>query len=333
VRHLIPQPRATEYDYCAPKTFVTAEQALEHLRRDKFFLLVDVWDPHEPWDPPPHYVQRYLPDWNGKVVNPVYYYYEPAGVTKEDLAIARSCYLAEVTMVDRWMGRLLERIESLGIADETAVLFTTDHGFYFGDHGIFGKTLRPDAPRPGRRPEPAWARSPLYEPLVHIPFIGHVPGAPPARLPHLLSAVDVVPTVLDLLDVPVPDDLVLHGRSFAPLLRGESVAPGLGPLGRDFVVSAIPLANPGEMLGIVDGFMRRVTAYQPATITTQDGWSLLYAARGEPVELYSLPDDPGQLRNLAGAHPDIVKHLHRRYIDLLETVGTADYLLEPRRSL
>jgi len=63
--------------------------------------------------------------------------------------VARACYKAEITMVDRRIGRLLERVESLGIAEQPAVLFTTDHGFYFGEFGIFGKTVRPANPTKG----------------------------------------------------------------------------------------------------------------------------------------------------------------------------------------
>ena len=107
----------SEYDYCAPRTFFTAEQALERIYQDRFFLMVDTWDPHEPWDPPEWYARQYLPDYDGRVVPPPYNYYQQAGLTDADLATARGCYAAECTMVDRWVGRLLERLESLGVAD------------------------------------------------------------------------------------------------------------------------------------------------------------------------------------------------------------------------
>jgi len=342
-RLLIPVLRATEYDYCAPRTFVRAEQALERLYHRPFFMLIDSFDPHEPWNPPARYVRRYLPEWDGRVVNPVYGYYKEQGVTEADLEMARACYKAEITMVDRWIGRLLERLESLRIAEQTAVLFTTDHGFYFGEFGIFGKTVRPA--NPGKGDPPGWARSPLYEPDVHIPLIAHVPGAPVQRLQELISAVDVMPTILDLLGVAAPDGTVIHGRSFAPLLRGEcsTVAKANGAArasgtdeagtGREFVVSAMPLVNPGEMIGIVDGLMRRVIDFQPATITSRDGWSLLYAAQGQPLELYYLPDDPGQQRNVASEQPDVVSRLHAQYVQLLEQTGAAPEILAPRRAV
>ena len=87
-RRSVPEPRASEYDYCAPRTFVTAEQALEQLHRERFFLLIDTWDPHEPWDPPDWYVPPYLPDYDGRVVDPPYTYYQRAGLTEADLDVA-----------------------------------------------------------------------------------------------------------------------------------------------------------------------------------------------------------------------------------------------------
>jgi arylsulfatase A-like enzyme len=323
-RTLQPPARVSEYDYCAPKTFCTAEQALERVYRDPFFLMVDTWDPHEPWDPPDWYVRPYQPDYDGRVVPPPYDYYQKAGVTEEDLATARACYAGECTMVDRWVGRLLERLESLGVAGETAVLFTTDHGFHFGEHGgLFGKMIRHQA---WVRGSPAWARSPLYEEIAHIPLLAYVPGMTPRRVPALAAAVDLMPTVLELLGVPVPDGLRLHGRSLLPAIRGE------GSPGRPITVTTMPLANPGEEVRVVDSVLRRVMEFQPATISTPE-WSLLYAARGEPVELYHLPSDPHQAENVAAAHPGVVHDLHRAYVDLLEETQTAPGYLEPRRSL
>jgi arylsulfatase A-like enzyme len=323
-RTLEPEHRASEYDYCAPRTFSTTERALERVYRERFFLMVDTWDPHEPWDPPEWYVRPYKPDWDGRVIPPPYNYFHKAGLTEDDLATARACYAAECTMVDRWVGRLLERLESLGVAEETAVLFTTDHGFHFGEHGgLFGKMIRHETWVQGR---PSWARSPLYEDIAHIPLLVHVPGLAPRRLPRLTSAIDLMPSILDLLGVPAPEGLPLHGRSFVPALEGD------GAPGHDIVVTTMPLANPGESVRVVDSVLRGVTEFQPATISTPE-WSLLYAARGVPPELYHLPSDPRQATNVAQRHPGVVQDLHRAYATLLEETGTAEAYLSPRREL
>ncbi|MHB8621036.1 MAG: sulfatase, partial [Chloroflexota bacterium] len=240
---LFPTPRLSEYDYCAPGTFVQAERCLDRVAGRPFFLLVDTWDPHEPWDPPDPYVRLYRPDYDGRVVTPPYGYIGEKGVSEEDLAIAHDCYMGEITMVDRWLGRLMERVESLGIAQETAVVFTTDHGFYFGEHGgLFGKMVRQGE---FSRLGPTWLWSPLYEEVVHLPLMVYVPGVEPRRVSALTSAVDLMPTMAELAGVTLPDSERLHGRSMVPLLSG-------GGAGRDFVVSALPLANPGQGLQVVD---------------------------------------------------------------------------------
>jgi arylsulfatase A-like enzyme len=269
-------------------------------------------------------VRPYKPDYDGRVVPPPYNYYQQAGLSDDDLATARACYAGECTMVDRWLGRLLERLESLGVADRTAVLFVSDHGFHFGEHGgLFGKMIRHDTWVRGR---PAWARSPLYEEIAHVPLIVHVPGMPVRRVPRLTSAVDLMPTILDLLGVAVPEHLRLHGRSAVPALAGDS-APG-----RDIAVTAMPLANPGQGVRVVDSVLRQVMEFQPATISTPE-WSLLYAARGEPVELYHLPSDPQQSTNVATRHPGVVEDLHHAYVALLQETSTPQEYLEPRQAL
>lgn len=227
-------------------------------------------------------------------------------------------------MVDRWVGRLLERLESLGVVEQTAVLFTTDHSFHVGEHGgLFGKMIRHETWVRGR---PDCARSPLYEDIAHIPLLVHVPGRLGGRVARLTSAIDLMPSVLELLGVPVPEGLPLHSRSFGAALEGDAGR------GREIAVTTMPLANPGEDVRVVDSVLRRVTAYQPATISTPE-WSLLYAARGEPVELYHLPSDPRQETNVAERHPGVVQDLHRAYRALLEETGTAETYLAPRRAL
>jgi arylsulfatase A-like enzyme len=119
---------------------------------------------------------------------------------------------------------------------------------------------------------------------------------------RLTSAIDIMPSVLELLGVPPPEGLALHGRSFVPVLEGDA-----GP-GRELVVTTMPLTNPGEDVRVVDSVLRRVTAFQPATLSTRER-SLLYAARGEPVELYHLPSDPRQETNVAERHPGVVHDL------------------------
>jgi arylsulfatase A-like enzyme len=307
--------RRYEEDYCAPMTCMAAERWIERHYKENFFLYVDTWDPHEPWDPPAHYVELYKPDWDGALVGPPYWHYEERGITQERVDIARACYAGEVTMVDRAVGRLVDRIESMGLMGKTAIIFTADHGFLIGEHGMFGKALMQQGHFYG---------APLYEEIAKVPLTVYIPGVEPRRSDALISHPDVMPTILEMAGVEIPD--AVQGKSFLSVAKGEVESH------REFVVSTMPLYNPGEGTRVVDNFDRRVEEFLPATITT-DKWSLLYTREGAPVELYDLDSDPVQAQNVAADNMDVVKELHRQYVSLLEELGTEERLLAPRREL
>jgi arylsulfatase A-like enzyme len=327
--HLFPLTRSSEADYACAQTVATAERALERLRdRQPFFLLVDLWDPHEPWDPPRWYVERYRPDYDGRVVDPPYRPWEDTGMSRDDLEVAIACYSGALTMVDRWIGRLLERVDSLGLAGSTAVLFASDHGFYFGERGgLFGKmVLRPelDADRhtvdtSALRAGGLWMRSPLHEEVARVPLLLRIPGEEPRVDDRLVSALDVAPTVLRLLGVNPPPTFLGH-----PLTDDQAEHSG-----REVVLTGLPLAVPGERsLAVVDDLTRRVVEWQPVTVTSKE-WSLLFATSSEPVELYDANDPDAQ--NVADAHPAEVARLRRLLLEELER-GSADAAAVAARS-
>ena len=179
-----------ESDRLVAKTVTEAEKWLERHHKDEepFFLYVDTWDPHEPWDAPEYYTEKYRPGYGGRQLYPAYAKYEEAGLTEDDVALAHATYCGEVTMVDFWMGRLLAKLDALNLTDDTMVFFVSDHGFYFGEHGYFGKAewindnqarASEDAELPGWLAD-SWllsvAPSPLYRELTNIPLIARVPG-------------------------------------------------------------------------------------------------------------------------------------------------------------
>ena len=129
-----------EEDHFAPRTIKAAEKLLEYYYKEKFFMFIDTWDPHEPWDPPEYYTRIYRPDYKGENhLNPPYYDWRKSGMSEDDLELCHDMYCGEVTMVDRWIGILLDKIRKLGIWEDTAIIFTSDHGFCFGEHGLLGK--------------------------------------------------------------------------------------------------------------------------------------------------------------------------------------------------
>ena len=321
--------RVFETDYAAPATMFEAERWLQRHHDERFFLYVDTWDPHEPWDPPIWYTRRYAPDYDGRPIAPAYGPFADKGMTEADVEAGYAAYRGEVTMVDRWIGRLLDTLDVLGLADDTIVVFVSDHGYYFGEHGFYGKSVMGDLPFGALAPNPAKAemnflRSPLYEEVAHVPLLVRVPGMPAGRTSALVSHADVMPSLLDLAGLPIPD--TVDGHSF------RSAIAGTDQVANDMVISSWPLYNVGEVSRAVDSFERTIREPLPSTITSGT-WQLLYTVEGVPVELYDLAADPEQRVDVAADHPDVVRDLHRRFVERLELAGTEERLLAPRRRI
>jgi arylsulfatase A-like enzyme len=320
------QDRRHEADYFAPMTMTRAERWLERHYEERFFLLVDTWDPHEPWDPPDYYAALY-DGFDGKPAHwPCYWDWKEAGLTEQDIKRAHAAYCGEITMVDRWVGRLLERLESLRLREDTVIIFTSDHGHYFGDHGLFGKAMQRDEDgfnldtfAPGR-----WYRSPIFDPVAQVPLLVSVPQVEPGRRDALVSAPDLMPTILELAGVEVPESV--QSASLVPLLGGEKA--GL----HELVVTSWPLYNLGETTRVVDDLARGVVEPLPSTITDGE-WSLIYAIEGAPVELYHTAVDPGQTENVFSENKSIASDLHAGFVGFLEELGTDESRLAPRRHL
>ncbi len=202
--------RSDEDCYVA-RTINKAIEYLEQVDRNKqFFLWVDSFDPHEPWDPPSVFMGfpcPYDPDYKGKdlftpIMGPVKDLY-----TEEELHHVRMLYAEMVTMCDKWFGILLDAIHRLGFEENTLVLQVSDHGEPMGNgehgHGIMRKC----------RPWP-------YEELAHAPMMMRGPGLPAGkRIKGFVQSCDVAPTVCDWLGIGVHPDM--QGKSLLPLARGE----------------------------------------------------------------------------------------------------------------
>jgi arylsulfatase A-like enzyme len=328
-----------EADRFAARTMAEADDWLERHHREKFFLYVDTWDPHEPWDPPDYYTRLYEPGFDGEEVYPSYTKLSESDVTPRELALAHALYKGEVTLVDRWVGFLLDKLRVLGIEDRTIVLFLSDHGFYFGEHDLFGKADWVNAGEVGEvaarqdAVAPDWLRkswlftlrrSPLYQQLTRVPLLARVPGVAPGRRQGLTTAVDIPATILDLLGLDgLPDT---HGRSFRRVLLEDE--PGHRP----FVVSSWPLYfAEGEYTSAVDGAQREIAAHMPITVTTATR-SMLIGGPGEAPELYDLEQDPAESVDVWRQRTGADEELLESALSYLEECGTAPEFVDPRRA-
>ncbi len=178
----------------------------EQEKKDNLFMWVDCFDPHEPWDPRGEFETMYVdPDFKGtKIKHPVPGLVE-GYMTPEELEYTKGCYAGKVSQCDKWDGVLFDKLEELGMMDNTVILFYSDHGEPFGEHGIVRKAL-------------AYP----YEELVRIPFILYTPDGAGAGKSYdqLLQTCDIAPTVLDALGVE-SKYYRMHGESVLPLISGE----------------------------------------------------------------------------------------------------------------
>jgi len=324
-----------ESDHNAPKTFIKAAQWLERHYKEDFFLYIDTWDPHEPWDAPAYYTERYWPDYDGEIIEPIYGCWKDVpGFKQERLEKAHATYCGEISMVDTWLGYLLRRVENMGLMENTAIIFTSDHGFYFGEHGgLFGKMVY-DMGSDGKYPTlddwdkqaegGIWAYSPLYEEIINIPLLIYIPGISAGVYGQLTSAVDVMPTVLEIFGFDIPD--FVEGKSLLTKTNDSIVS------GREFTVSSIPFANPGDPVRSVDNFLRMLKAPTVTTITSEN-YSLLYSPKKGQSKLYDLSMDPSQQKDIISDQLDVGKELHQFLVEFMRDTNVAEYLFKPRHKL
>lgn len=287
--------RTHEREWHDPQTVQAAIDWLEeNYRQERFFLYLDLFGIHEPWDPPQHYVDMYDPGYVGeKVILPRY---DRVGYMSDaELRHSRALYAGMITMTDTWLGYLFATLKTLDLWDNSAILFMSDHGFYLGEHGFVGKHTVLDH-------KDGW---PLYSTVSHIPLLLKLPEELPAvgarRISQLVQPVDLMPTLLDLGGGSPPEGL--HGSSLLPSLRGEDKPR------RDLAVSSPRLVTDPD-----------TTVYCSIT----DGeWTLIDGGSRTKWELYHLPSDPSQAVNRVKEDINAAALLHEEYLAFLERVGAA----------
>jgi len=284
-----------EADWFVARTSQEACRWLErNYKADNFLLWIDTFEIHEPWDPPQWYVDRYDPDYDGPVnIHPRYDYCDY--LTPRELKAARARYAGEVTLTDRWIGNVFQKVEDLGIDHETIIILTSDHGMYLGEHGRIGKhtVVNPDDP---------W---PLYDTVARIPLIISMPRMKRSkRIRALVQPPDLMPTLLDIFGVKIPDGL--HGRSLLPLMNGK------GRGFRKYAFSAGPLVGEQKIIST------------PVTVTSSDGWTLIFGHPENPPELYHTAKDPEQKKNVLKSNRDRARKMYRVFEAFLEDINAPE---------
>jgi len=305
-----------EKDYVAPRTFAAAIEWLERNHTlDGFLLWIDTWDPHEPFDPPAHDLKLYAdPEYDGdQITYPQYG--RSTYMTKEELRHVRALYAGEVTMVDRWIGHLMDKVEQLGLLDNTLIIHTSDHGHLFGEHDLEGK--------------PGGVLGRLYEVTTRLPLIIRHPGGLGAgrRIQSIVQPPDVLPTILEFLDVPMPE--TNQGQSVWPLVKGKTDRLHDYAFSGRFArcLSRREAGKSSETVTTYDGFIGPGDVAEDITVTDED-WSLILSPRGRPSELYNLKGDPGQHENVIKDHMNVASTMQSALIAFMREYGGSDALID-----
>ena len=213
---------------------------------------------------------------------------------------AKQIYYASVSDLDRQIGRLVQKIDEMGLTDNTIIAFSSDNGpedFNIGNavHSGIGST----GPFRGRK------RS-LYEGGIRVPFIVRWPDRTPAGKVDdttVLAGVDWLVTVCCLADVTLPGNLEPDGEDMSQAILGKSQRRTKPLMWEWRYRISGDMVHKSPMLAIRDG-----------------NWKLLMNPDGKRVELYDIPKDPTELDNVAVQHPDVVRRLSAKLLHWQRTL-------------
>jgi len=255
----------SDADSLAGRVFTRAADWVRGFRGDyPFFMWIDCFDPHEPWDPPAAYGRKYDPDFD-----PYRSAFPPGRVDQmsEDLfRCVQAGYAGECTLVDRWIGHLLDTLADEDRLDDTLIVFTSDHGCMMGEQGDIHK-----------------GENRLRNQVTQVPLlIRHPDGeAAGARVGGFVQHQDIMPTALSIIGEDIPERC-----------NGENIWP-LAVEGRDSEREQIISAF-GHHASVRN---RRWNYIAP--------WTQMPEARGPGRrELYDLEADPEELTNVIAEHPE-----------------------------
>ena len=271
-----PCVRTNQLDFDEEVVFKAQQYLFDHIRQDgdqPFCLTVSMTHPHDPYTIPKPFWDLYcdeeipLPETppqasldphSQRLLKAYDLWDKPLPVDK--IRDARRAYFGACSYIDHNIGRLLQTLEDTGLADDTVIVFSGDHGDMLGERGL-------------------WYKMHWFEMAARVPLVVYAPGQfDAARIGAAVSTADLLPTFVELAGGTLEDNLALDGRSLVPHLRGEG--------GHDEVF--------GEYMaeGTISPLMMiRRGAYK--FIYSEDDPCLLYDLHNDPREQQELSQSPG----------------------------------------
>ncbi|MFN3533354.1 MAG: sulfatase [Candidatus Brocadia sp.] len=292
---------------------------LEAYKKGKFFIWYHYHGLHLPYNPPAPYDRIFLgntvpePSSDSETVLMVkkksVIKYGSINFTDADKKTVVALYDGQLRQLDDYVGRLIEKMKDWGILGNTLIILTSDHGEELLDHGFIGHASTS-------------LNAKLYDEIIHIPLILWWPRKLNHRVINkLVQQVDIMPTILDMLGLPVPEGL--QGSSLLPLMHGKTLCDSQ-PAQRNFGKEKVFCET------ILGGYQstKEMEKIKLRCIRTKD-YKLIYTnipshalsregSNSETYELYDLKRDPKEEKNIAEKRPDIVKELQKELFQWIE---------------
>ena len=276
-----PYPRYEE-DMRASFQVRQAERFLEQRHEKPFALWVSFMEPHSPFDFPEEFRGRFNPDsFHPSPPGPEDTWQVPMifrDLTMTEKQGINAAYYTSVEFLDKNIGRILSKLNQLGLDNDTLVIYTADHGYCLGQHGRFEKHCG-------------------FDPALRVPLIIRYPGRIRTGEVHdMTEHVDLSATIVDLMQLdPLP---IQHGRSLRPYLEGRYIQP------RDHIFS--------EYLENEEAYIRTERwkfIYCTGKRARKDGYVVENPTPGRYRILYDLKSDPGEFHNVAEQHSGVAATL------------------------
>lgn len=274
--------RERHEDWNTAKLFSAASKWVHrNSQKRDFFLWVDCFDPHEPWDIPPKFAKMYVDNesYDGRVDPRAFAVSKVEDIPEEAVERIRSLYAGKVSWMDKWFGVLWDAIKENDLRENTAILLTSDHGTRLAEERMFGKGSDPEK-----------------EQEIHTPLMLYVPGYGNQRIDMIAQPQDIFTTLANLADINVPDK-----RSSHDLL--ENLEKRTHP--RKLALSGSSVSEEWAKEG------------KTLFVLYKDNWYLEFTAKPENCSLRR----EGSLEDVSNSYKNVVKSLHSEGIDELERRG------------
>lgn len=266
-------------------------------RRNNFFLFFNFYAPHLPWLPVPDEDMTHYKDKTFEI--PDLKMFPEIEINEEKVQQMYREYYANISSIDRNLGRLKATLDNLGLADNTVIVFVGDNGFNIGHHGLLGKGNARILGTNRRRPN-------MFDTSVLVPLIVRWPGVvdPGSTCKAMVSTLDFFPTFMEIAGVKPKENLKLDGKSLVPLLKGKDHEKWCDEY---FAIY--------DMIHLAEAHMRmiRTNEWKLVLYLDKDGHLLQDEMKHE---LFNLKEDPDELNNLYSLKS--VKDIQKRLEDRLK---------------